>query len=266
MTDTQGRSRTTLGGSCRPSTETRSIAAMPVGAIRVSGRAGWPTGRPIRSCPPYGWTARSCARTSARRAHPSTKTLGRSRGGFSPQIHILTDRRGRPLRLYVTGGSRHGSTQSRTLVEDWTDAPLSCLIVDRAYDGNAFARGGRNGALRPFFRSGPGARTLTPRNGTSRATPSNGASAGSNAGGGHPAMTHTRSIAWIFCTWRRLGSGCHPASTRPHRSYGVVSVRTKATCGSFHAQSVRTRVFAGHPATERLADTGPDALAPRRQR
>ena len=65
---------------------------------------------------PYGWTARSCAHTSARRARPSTKAFGRSRGGFNPQIHSLTDRRGRHLRLYVTGGQRHDSTQSR-LVE-----------------------------------------------------------------------------------------------------------------------------------------------------
>ena len=34
--------------------------------------------------------------------------LGRSRGSFSPQIHILTDRWGRPLRLRVTGG--HATT------------------------------------------------------------------------------------------------------------------------------------------------------------
>ena len=33
--------------------------------------------------------------------------LGRSRGGFGTQIHVLADRRGRPLRLRVTGGQRH---------------------------------------------------------------------------------------------------------------------------------------------------------------
>ena len=30
--------------------------------------------------------------------------LGRSWGGFDTQIHVLADRRGRPLRLRVTGG------------------------------------------------------------------------------------------------------------------------------------------------------------------
>ena len=203
-TDTQGRSRAPLGGSCRPRTEsgTRSIAARPVGAIRASGRAGWPTGRPIRSCPPYGWTARSCARTSARRARPSAKALGRNRGGFSPQIHSLTDRRGRPLRLYVTGGPRHASTQSR-LVETWTDAPLSCLIADQAYDGDAFRA----------WRAQRGIEAVIPaRNGTRRATPWNGASAGSNAG---VAMINTRDGSWVFCTWQGPGSGCHPTLTRP---------------------------------------------------
>ena len=43
--------------------------------------------------------------------------LGRSRGGFTTQIHSLTDRQGRPLHLRVTGGQRHDSTQARALVE-----------------------------------------------------------------------------------------------------------------------------------------------------
>ncbi len=64
--------------------------------------------------------------------------LGRSRGGFGTQIHVLADRRGRPLRLRVTGGQRHDRTQARALVEDWTDTPRSCLMADRAYDSDSF--------------------------------------------------------------------------------------------------------------------------------
>ena len=64
--------------------------------------------------------------------------LGRNRGGFGSQIHILADRQGRPLNLRVTGGPRHDSTQARVLVEAWTDAPLPCLIADRAYDSDGF--------------------------------------------------------------------------------------------------------------------------------
>ena len=56
--------------------------------------------------------------------------LGRSRGGFGTQIHMLADRRGRSLR--VTGGQHHDSTQARAWVKAWTDTPLPCLIADRA--------------------------------------------------------------------------------------------------------------------------------------
>ena len=58
--------------------------------------------------------------------------LGRSRSGFGTQIHVLADRRGRPLRLRVTGGPRHDRTQARARVEAWTDTSRPCLMADRA--------------------------------------------------------------------------------------------------------------------------------------
>ena len=64
--------------------------------------------------------------------------LGRSRGGFGSQIPSLADLRGRSLRLRVTGGQRHDRTQAQAWVEDGTDAPLPCLIADRAYDRDGF--------------------------------------------------------------------------------------------------------------------------------
>ena len=128
--------------------------------------------------------------------------LGRIRGGFSTQIHMLTERRGHPLRLRVTGGQRHDSTQ--TLVEAWTDTPRSCLITDRAYDGDAFrvwlAQQGIEAVIPA--RKGRTNPSPTTRNDTRRATPWNAASVGSNGGGAWPpAMTNTRIGAWVFCTW-----------------------------------------------------------------
>ena len=38
----------------------------------------------------------------------------------------------------MTGGQRHDSTQAQAWVEDGTDAPLPCLITDRAYDRDGF--------------------------------------------------------------------------------------------------------------------------------
>ena len=64
---------------------------------------------------------------------------GRSRPGCGPQIRIRAARRGRPLR--VTGGPRHDRTQAQALVEAGTDAPLSGLLADRAYDRDGFRAG-----------------------------------------------------------------------------------------------------------------------------
>ena len=80
------------------------------------------------------------------RAHVSAAGVPKTKGRITPwvaagaasapQIHVLADRRGRRLRLRVTGGSRRDRTQ--VLVEAWTDAPRPRLMADRAYDGAPF--------------------------------------------------------------------------------------------------------------------------------
>ena len=82
-------------------------------------------------CPPCGWRARSGA-PPKKEADPAR---GRHRGGFGAPIPSLADRQGRPLHLRVTGGPRHDRTQARTLGEAGTDAPLPCLLADRAEEG-----------------------------------------------------------------------------------------------------------------------------------
>ena len=78
------------------------------------------------------------------RAHVSAAGASKHKGArsqprrFQPPDPHPDGSEDRPLRLHVTSGQRHDSTQARTLVEAWTDAPLSCLIADRAYDGDAF--------------------------------------------------------------------------------------------------------------------------------
>ncbi len=93
-----------------------------------------------------------------------------------------------------------------------TGARRPCLIADRAWNGDApSARGGRGRASRPSFPPARGARTPSPttRNGTRRATPWNGASAGSSTGGAWPPATpHTPIGSWAFCIWPEPGSGC----------------------------------------------------------
>ena len=110
--------------------------------------------------------------------------LGRSRGGFGTQIYVLADRRGRPLRLRVTGGPRHDRTQARALVEAWTGAPRPCLMADRAYDGDTFRAWRAQRGTEAVIPARKG-RTNSPttRNRTRRAMPWHGASAGSRGGG-----------------------------------------------------------------------------------
>ena len=115
------------------------MAVMQPGVTGASGRACWPIGKPSRICPPCSWTARLCAHVSAAgapRHKEAEPARGRSRGGFGTQIRILADLRGCPLR--VTGGPRHDRIQAQALMEDGTDAPLPCLIADRAYDNDGF--------------------------------------------------------------------------------------------------------------------------------
>ena len=133
---------------------------------------------------PVGTVGRAHASAAGAPKNKGAPALGRSRGGFRTPIHILTDRRGRPLRLRVTAGQRHDSAQARALVAAGTDAPRPCLITDRSQDGDAFrawlaqqglkavlpARNGRTHPQRPG--TGPGAprRGTEPRLAPTRAT------------------------------------------------------------------------------------------------
>lgn len=65
--------------------------------------------------------------------------LGRSRGGFSTKIHLLTDGNGTPLSLTVTGGQRNEATQFDALMRGClvntfrrTKRPKA-LAADKAY-------------------------------------------------------------------------------------------------------------------------------------
>lgn len=63
------------------------------------------------------------------------QALGRSRGGFSCKIHITVDGLGNPLRLRLTAGQRHDSTQAKALLEGFD---FERLIADRGYAAEDF--------------------------------------------------------------------------------------------------------------------------------
>jgi transposase len=63
------------------------------------------------------------------------QALGRSRGGFSTNIHILVDGLGYPLRFILTGGQRHDITQAEALIASFQ---FDYVIADKGYDADAF--------------------------------------------------------------------------------------------------------------------------------
>ena len=60
------------------------------------------------------------------------QALGRSRGGFSTKIHITVDGLGNPLRVLLTAGQTHESTQAHALLNGLSGQHV---IADRGYAG-----------------------------------------------------------------------------------------------------------------------------------
>lgn len=81
----------------------------------------------------FGWSKKSDAQTEA---------LGRSRGGFSSKIHVVTDALGNPLAFRVTPGQRHEITQAEPLLEQVClsaedRAQIQAILADKGYDSDA---------------------------------------------------------------------------------------------------------------------------------
>ncbi len=146
----------------------------------------------IRICPPCGWTVRLRARERS----------GRSAKGRSRCSVALTDRRGCPLRLRVTGGPAMTALRPRPEA-----APLSCLRADRAYAVYACRAWRPRQGIKGAFRRGFGARNPSPAHWHAVAV-------GPNAGGAWlRAPTNTPAVCGFSVPDRRPGSGCVQTST-----------------------------------------------------
>jgi transposase len=76
--------------------------------------------------------AHPCAAGAAKKnGGPAQQALGRSVGGFSTKIHIVTDALGLPLNFILTGGQRHDSSQAPALLGA---QPSDFVIADKGYD------------------------------------------------------------------------------------------------------------------------------------
>ena len=70
--------------------------------------------------------------TRARGGYPA-QAVGRSRGGLTSKVHLLTDALGYPVRFVVTGGDCSDLTQAPALVPPGTGAQVLC---DRGCDAD----------------------------------------------------------------------------------------------------------------------------------
>jgi len=65
----------------------------------------------------------------------AAQALGRSRGGFSTQIHVVVDALGNPLDFILTGGQRHDVTQAPALRQGRQG---DYVVADKASDADTF--------------------------------------------------------------------------------------------------------------------------------
>jgi transposase len=80
--------------------------------------------------------AHACA-AGAAHSCAEDEALGRSRGGFSTKIHVITDALGNPLDLILTGGQESDIGQAQALLE-LTPEGAKALGADKGYDSDKF--------------------------------------------------------------------------------------------------------------------------------
>ena len=66
--------------------------------------------------------------------------MGRSRGGFSPKIHIAVDALGNPIEFILTAGQEADVTQAEPLIRG---NKAGTYILDKAYDSDAVVAAAR---------------------------------------------------------------------------------------------------------------------------
>ena len=114
----RSRAPSGVGGRPRTGRGTRSSAAGPAGAIRAPGRAGWPTGRLIRRCPPCGGTAQLPAQSRPPGLPPHPPPIDRVLIRCGPVGPGRQDASA-PARVPAPGGLRRAERSRAGRVERW---------------------------------------------------------------------------------------------------------------------------------------------------
>ncbi len=130
------------------------------------------------------------------------EALGRSRGGLSTKIHMLTDALGRPMRFVLTGGQVNDATQAELLLEGEQSGGV---IADKGYDTERIIEKvkelGANAVISHRDLIGR-CKGSTTKSYTKSETSSKGLSTGSNASGASPHVTTGRlCTSSLSCIW-----------------------------------------------------------------
>ncbi len=80
--------------------------------------------------------------------------MGRSRGGLTTKIHVLSDARGLPIRLKITAGQAHDGRSGWEILDQIGAGQT--LLADRAYDSDALHERLENAGARANIRLMPG--------------------------------------------------------------------------------------------------------------
>jgi transposase len=91
--------------------------------------------------------AHACA-AGYKKNSPDEQALGRSKGGFTTKIHLVSDALGGVLRFRLTPGQRNDITQAPILLEATRNARV---IADKGYDSNALLEQLRNQGCTPVI-------------------------------------------------------------------------------------------------------------------
>ena len=59
--------------------------------------------------------------------------IGKSKGGFTSKIHAATDKNGKAMCIFITGGNIYDSTQAEKLLHDTIHEGVY-VLVDKAFD------------------------------------------------------------------------------------------------------------------------------------
>jgi transposase len=87
------------------------------------------------------WTAALSRRTAARTAQKGAKAqaIGRSRGGLTTKMHLLTEVIGRPVVIRLTADNRSDVTAAKAVLAQ-APRPVRRLMADRGYDADWLRR------------------------------------------------------------------------------------------------------------------------------